>query len=398
VIAGQKQARTALEHAEVQLRHVQKMEAIGRLAGGIAHDFNNLLSVILGYTSLLLRRLPDQDPSKTYIAEIDAAGRRAADLTRQLLAFGRKQKLNPRVLDMNEVISDMERMLLRVLGEDVRLTARKDADLGRVRVDRGQIEHVLMNLAVNARDAMPAGGEIVLETRNVDVSTGSPPFERGVAAGRYVVLSVSDTGSGMDEATLARVFEPFFTTKEVGKGTGLGLSMVLGIVEQSGGHVLVDSRLGKGTVFSVYLPRSDAPAEATEIAALDAPRGGTELVLLVEDEPEVRALGRALLEDGGYRVLDAGSPSEALRLARDHDGIDALVTDIVMPEMNGREVARAVREMLPRVKVIYASGYSGRTSESELSEDGALFVEKPLTRAKLLTAVRAALDEPGSRT
>ena len=380
---------------EQQLRKAQKMEAIGQLAGGIAHDFNNLLSVIIGYSEILLGRTGLDAKMHGQCEEIKRAGNRAASLTRQLLAFSRQQVLTPTVLNLNAVVVETEKMLGRLIGEEIELRTALDPTLGSVKVDPGQVEQIIMNLAVNARDAMPGGGKLVIETSNTDLddeyAAHHPPF----IAGRYVLLAVTDTGIGMDEETKTHIFEPFFTTKEIGKGTGLGLSTVYGVVKQSGGYIWVYSELGHGSVFKIYLPRVDQPVQRSQPSEL-APEihRGTETVLLVEDEESVRTLTRSLLEEGGYTVIEASSGTHALEVAGRYSGpIHLLLTDVVMPGMNGRELAQKMIANYPAVTVIYTSGYTGSFSTHEdLFDPGATLIQKPFSRTTLLRKVRDVLD------
>jgi len=379
-----KRVEDALHESEMQLRQLQKMEAVGRLAGGIAHDFNNLLTVILGRSHLLLDVMPADHPHRRSINSIDETAERAATLTRQLLAFSRKQVLAPAVLDLNEVVVDMTDLLQRLIGESVELVFNPGTDVGRVKVDRGQLEQVIVNLVVNARDAMPEGGRLTIAT------AAAAPEESGTGAAkpaRQARIMVTDTGTGMDAHTQARIFEPFFTTKEPGKGTGLGLATVYGIVHQSGGSIQVESEPGAGTTFTISLPRVEDSAETVQTPSTP-PGRGTETVLLVEDEPEVRALVHSVLADHGYLVLSAGRPSEAVSLAERHPGpIHLLVTDMVMPEMGGPALARQILAGRPEMTVLYMSGYTDHTLG-----DGSLFLQKPFTPETLARAVRAALD------
>ena len=374
------------------------MEGIGRLAGGIAHDFNNLLTIINGFSGLLLTEAPEHDPARPMLEDIHKAGERAAALTGQLLAFSRKQILQPRVLDLNALVADMHKMLARVIGEDVSLIAAPAPGLARIRADAGQVEQVLMNLAVNARDAMPGGGRLTVETANVSLDEVSTQGFPGVRPGPYVLLAVSDTGTGMDAETQGHLFEPFFTTKGPGKGTGLGLATVYGIVKQSGGHVKVYSEPGRGTTFKVYFPaieavegRGDAEPAAAE------PARGKEVVLLVEDEEGVRRLTQSLLERLGYRVLAAPGGAEALEAAAGHRGeIDVLVTDVVMPQMSGPQVAEALEPLHPGIKVLYLSGYADdAVVRHGVLGAGKAFLQKPFTAAALAEKVRQVLDEQG---
>jgi len=379
---------------EEQLRHSQRLEAVGQLAGGVAHDFNNLLTIIAGRTRFALRELAGTDDGlRTDLEEVAAATERAAALTRQLLAFSRRQVLQPRVLDLNAVVMRTDRMLRRLIGEDIEIAIELAEDLHPVRADRGQLEQVILNLAVNARDAMPNGGRLTISTSNVEL--GAPPavdVDRPDAPGPHAMLAVSDTGHGMDAATRSHLFEPFFTTKEPGKGTGLGLSTVYGIVAQSGGHISVDSALGAGSTFSVYLPAVDAQVAAEEEPTRDeGTLTGAETVLLVEDDAGVRALAELVLSRHGYTVLTAGDGSEALGVAADHEGgIDVLLTDVVMPRMKGPELAEEVVRLRPGIRVVYMSGY---TDAMELPEDAVGdVVPKPFSEETLVRKIRDALD------
>ena len=389
---------TARKKLEEQLRQVQKMEAIGRLSGGIAHDFNNLLGVIIGYSEILQERLPSKDLLRESADEIVAAGKRAASLTRQLLAFSRQQVLEPKILDLNEVVSDMEKMLRRLIGEDIELVTNRDPMLGRARADQGQIEQVIMNLVVNARDAMPQGGKLVIATANTEMDdTFVKRYPYPVQTGQYITLTVSDNGAGMDAATKARVFEPFFTTKEKGKGTGLGLSTVYGVVKQSGGYIDFDSEPGEGTTFKIYFRRINEPVEL-EGPATEAqpPAREAGVVLLVEDEASLLRLTRNLLEMSGYTVLEAKDGSEALRISQLYAGaIDLLLTDIVMPGISGRALAQQLSQQRPDMKILFMSGYTGQSiGEKEYLERGDLFLQKPVTRDTLTRKVSEALRSP----
>jgi signal transduction histidine kinase/ActR/RegA family two-component response regulator len=390
-----KQDVTDLIQLEEQLRQSQKMDAIGQLAGGVAHDFNNLLTAINGYSSLALQRLEADHPITSYLEEIKKAGDRAANLTRQLLAFGRKQILQPLAINLNDVVTDMNKMLRRLIGEDILLTARLDPDLKNIKADPGQIEQVLVNLIVNARDAMPQGGDLTIETASVELGSAYASKHLGFQPGQYVMLEVSDTGCGMDAATQARIFDPFFTTKEKGKGTGLGLSTVYGIIKQSGGDISVSSEVGHGTKFKVYLPQVvTAPQQAEALAVEPAVRGGTETILLVEDEDVVRGLARKILEHAGYQVVEASRGEEALRLYRQSvDPIDLLLTDVVMPETSGKEVADRLHEMQPDLRVLFMSGYTDEAIVHHGVLDSHLeFIQKPFTPAALARKVREVLD------
>ena len=385
----------AREKLEQELRQAQKMEAIGQLAGGVAHDFNNLLSVILGYTVLAIDGLPATDPLRPDLEEIAKAARRASELTRQLLAFSRKQVLKPRILDLNQVVTGLERMLRRVVGDDVTLTIRRDAELGQTLTDAGQMEQVLMNLVVNARDAMPTGGTLTIETRNAELDAEYARERHGVIPGSYVVLSVTDTGIGMDESTRARIFEPFFTTKDQGKGTGLGLSTVWAIARQSGGQVEAESEPGRGTTLTVYLPR--AAGEVEEVHPTPAPPvtlRGTETVLLVEDDEQVRTLVRDVLYRNGYEVLEAQNGGEAILISEQHRSlVHLLLTDVVLPRMSGRELAERLCHQRPELRVLYVSGYTqDSVIDQGVLETGAPFLSKPVMPEDLLRKVRAVLD------
>jgi two-component system cell cycle sensor histidine kinase/response regulator CckA len=379
---------------EEELRQSQKMEAVGRLAGGVAHDFNNILGVIMGYGEIVKRRMDAADPLQGKVAEILKAAVSAADLTRQLLAFSRKQILQPRVLDLNLVVADMDKMLRRLIGEDIELKTSLREPLGSVRADPGQIEQVLMNLVVNARDAMPGAGSLLIETAAVDLDASSLTLHPGARPGPHVLLAVSDTGEGMDKETVSRIFEPFFTTKALGKGTGLGLSTVYGIVEQSGGHVDVYSEKGLGTTFKVYLPRIEGTVTRVGVEpAPRPPRAESETVLLVEDEPALRSMICETLAEGGYRVLEAGTPRQALDVAAAHHGlIDAVLTDVIMPGMSGRELADRLRPLRPEAPVVYMSGYTDDAiGHHGLLDPGTLFLQKPFTADALLWKLHETL-------
>ncbi len=377
-----------------QLRQSQKMEAIGRLAGGIAHDFNNLLTVILGYCSLASNRPGIIGDLREDLKEITQAGERASVLVGQLLAFSRKQVLQLRVLDLNEVIIGTRQMLRRVIGEDIVLSSNTRPGLGHVLADAGQIEQIILNLAVNARDAMPKGGRITIETENVELDNGYARTHSEVVPGRHVLLAVSDTGLGMDAETQAHIFEPFFTTKEIGKGTGLGLSTVYGIVKQSGGHIWLYSEPGKGTTFKVYFPRVDEPIGSNkQVPAPVESLHGTETVLLAEDEATVRELTGSILERFGYNVLVAASGPEAILAARQADNIALLITDVVMPQMSGRELAAALASDAPHMRILYLSGYTENAIVHHgVLDEGVAFLPKPFTPEGLARKVREVLD------
>ncbi len=393
-----KRAQAALAQTEAQLRQAQKMEAIGRLAGGIAHDFNNLLSVVLGYADLALLGIAPTSPAHGQVEQIREAGIRAAGLTRQLLTLSRQQVIKPQVLDIGQIISQLEPMLRRLLGEDIELRVLLSPSLGLLNVDPSQMEQVIMNLVVNARDAMPTGGSLTIEVCPMDLDEDYAAQHLGTVPGPHVMLAVSDTGGGMSKEVLAQAFEPFFTTKAVGKGTGLGLSTVFGIVKHSGGSVWAYSEVGTGSTFKVYLPVTQEratkhKAEPPKVNAFH----GRETVLVVEDDTQVRALACAALERYGYQVLEAKRPSEALRIGAEHEGkIHALVTDVVMPEMGGRALAQKLVEMLPDLRVLFMSGYT----DDAVVRHGVLqaelaFVQKPLTPELLARSLRAVLDSSG---
>jgi two-component system, cell cycle sensor histidine kinase and response regulator CckA len=387
---------TRRKQLELQFHQAQKMEAVGRLSGGVAHDFNNLLGVIIGYSEFLQETVKEPEQVRVSIDEILKSGKRAASLTRQLLAFSRQQVLDLRVLDLNAVVADMEKMLRRLIGEDIELSTKLEPSLGRVKADQGQIEQVIMNLAVNSRDAMPSGGKLTIEARNFEMDEAFVrKYPYPVQTGSYILLSVSDTGCGMDAATQAHIFEPFFTTKEKGKGTGLGLSMVYGVVKQSGGYIDVASETGVGTTFLIYLPR------VQDVIETDRPRSGpvsratgSETVLVVEDEVSLRTLTVDVLRQAGYTVLQANTGAEALEVSEAHQGaIGLLLTDVVMPGMSGRELAERLSPVRPAMKVLYMSGYTGQTiGERAVLDPGSLFLQKPFTREVLRDKVREALE------
>jgi signal transduction histidine kinase/ActR/RegA family two-component response regulator len=378
---------------EDQLRQAQKMEAVGQLAGGIAHDFNNTLGVIIGYSDLLQMKLPVGDPSHRHAMQITKAGRRAGALIRQLLAFSRKQVIQPVVLNLNSATREFEKMMPHLIGEDIEITFKRSPGLGPVKMDPGQVEQMLMNLAVNARDAMPQGGRLCIETANIELDETYARQNVHVTPGPYVMLSVSDTGCGMDRETQLHIFEPFFTTKKAGKGTGLGLSTVYGIVKQNAGHIRIYSALGEGTTFKLYLPRiGDAATLSLPPQALETILLGTETVLIVEDEEPLRLLARLCLESNGYSVLDAPNAAAALELAEKHDGrLDLLLTDVVMPGMSGRELAKRLTEQR-EVKVLYMSGYNNDLSDHHgILDRDTVLLEKPFTVNSLLSKVYEVL-------
>lgn len=389
---------TDRKQLEGQFLQAQKMEAIGRLAGGVAHDFNNLLNVILGYATLLLDKLDADDLRRRFAEQIKRSGERATILTRQLLAFSRKQVLQLRVLDLNRLVADMEQLLKRLIGEDIAATTILDPDLGRVKADAGQFEQVIMNLVVNSKDAMPQGGKLTLQTANIELDEDYARCHAGVEPGPYVMLAVSDTGTGMDPEVQARIFEPFFTTKPPGKGTGLGLSTVYGIIKQSGGDIWVYSEPGRGTTFKIYMPRVQ---EVPEPLGLPPPTPGSlvgsETILLVEDEASLRELAREFLEPNGYRLLEAKDGLEAVEIAEHYEGpIHLLLTDVVMPGLSGRQLVERLEPLHPHMKVIYMSGY---TDDAIVNHGGltpgTAFIEKPFMRDTLLRKVREALEQRG---
>lgn len=382
---------TDLKRLEEQLRQAQKMEAVGRLAGGVAHDFNNILTVINGYSELIIRRLSEQDPNRKRLIEIQKAGERATNLTHQLLAFSRKQVLQPQVVNLNTLLAELFKLLQRLIGEDIELTFISDHALGLTKVDPGQFEQAIINLAVNARDAMPEGGELIIETHNTELDETYRELYPEVRPGRYDLVTVRDTGHGMDMATQSRIFEPFFTTKEVGKGTGLGLAMVYGFVKQSEGHIEVASELARGTTFKIYLPcvTENLPG-LKSVASVQPIPNGAETVLLVEDERAVRGLTKSILQSSGYTVLEASNGEEALSLAQQHQGpIDILVTDLVMPRMSGRQLADQMVRDRPNLRLLFMSGY---TDEATLHQSSVDFLQKPFDPTHLAHKVRQVLD------
>jgi two-component system cell cycle sensor histidine kinase/response regulator CckA len=389
------EAERALKKTQEQFLQAQKMEAVGRLAGGVAHDFNNILTIINGYADLLLERMPEGCVEHDQLQDIRKAGERAASLTQQLLAFSRKQVIQPTVLDLNLLVAGMEKMLQRLVGEDIIFVRKLSPSLGRIKAGAAQIDQVMMNLTVNARDAMPRGGTLTIETANLEFGEESAQTHPDVVPGNYVLLTVSDTGVGMDAETLQHIFEPFFTTKTLKKGTGLGLSTVFGIVRQSGGLLSVSSEPGQGTTFKIYFPRIDAPAQIAAGKAVDSTSGlGNETILLVEDEPGVRALAQEVLETKGYQVLAAGDAKEAESLSAGYPGtIQLLLTDVIMPGLNGKELADRLQHMRPNIKVIFMSGYTSEfISQQGILEPGISLIPKPFSPRDLLVKIRQTLD------
>jgi len=385
---------TERKQLEEQFRQAQKMEAVGRLSGGVAHDFNNLLGVIIGYGEIVQERTASTDPLRGSVDEILKASHRAASLTRQLLAFSRQQVLDPKILDLNAVVKDMEKMLQRLIGEDIELKTELHPALVRIKADQGQIEQVVLNLAVNARDAMPNGGKLMLATSDFHMDEEFVRrYPYPVKVGDYVLFAVSDTGMGMDSVTKARIFEPFFTTKEKGKGTGLGLSTVYGVVKQSGGYIDVASEPNAGAIFKIYLPRVEGVLAEQPQTELASSLHGNETILLVEDEPSLRALARHQLESCGYSVLEASSGAEALEVARKQEGtIHVLLTDVVMPGISGRILAEELLRQRPQISVVYMSGYTGQAVGHGVLDEGSCFLPKPFTREALARKLREALE------
>ncbi len=385
---------TARIHLEEQLRNAQQLEAIGRLAGGVAHDFNNILSIIMGHGELLLGAVGEDERARNGLEQIRRAADRAASLTQQLLAFSRKQVLQPKLLDLNEAVADVQKMLSRVIGEDIELIASLHPSLASVKADPGQIEQVLMNLAVNARDAMPHGGKLMMETSNVEVDA-ELARDLDLVPGKYAVLRVTDTGHGMDTGTLAHIFEPFFTTKPMGKGTGLGLATVWGIVKQSGGSVRVESEAGHGSTFRIYLPATEGGTrKRREPSAGEKVAGGTETILIAEDEPDLRELARIFLEGYGYKVMEAASAEQAIETARIFPGpIDLLLTDVIMPGMSGRQLAESILSKRPKTRIVYMTGYTDdMVVQHKVLEPGVMLLQKPFSKADLALKVRSTLD------
>jgi two-component system cell cycle sensor histidine kinase/response regulator CckA len=381
---------------EAQLLQTQKMEAVGRLAGGVAHDFNNLLTVILGHAQMMQRDLPAGDPMREDLEEVNKAGQRATALTRQLLLFSRQQVANARVVDINGLLAEMDKMVRRIIGEDIELSSKPAADGSGVLVDPNHFEQVILNLVVNARDAMPTGGKLTLTTANVDLDDAYAGAHLGVKAGPYVMLAVSDTGCGMDPGTRARIFEPFFTTKQVGKGSGLGLSTVFGIVEQAQGSITVDSEVGRGTTFNIYLPRATLDAGPPAVAAAPILPRGVETILLVEDDDQVRKVTRAVLTRNGYTVLEAANAAEAFQICETHSGrIHLLLSDVVMPKISGPEVAKRIVRARPETRVLCMSGHTDEALfRHGILDAGVSFIQKPMTPESLLAKVREVLGIP----
>ena len=392
---------TARKQLEEQLYRSQKLEAIGRLSGGVAHDFNNLLGLIIGYGEALQQRIPPEDPYREAVDEIQNAGKRAAALTQQLLAFSRKQVLEPRILNLDAIILDIEKMLRRLVGEDIEMQLLLAPDIGSVKADRSQIEQVVLNLVVNARDAMPDGGKLTIETANRELDRTAVLRHPYVIPGPYALLKVTDTGCGMDAELQSHIFEPFFTTKEKGKGTGLGLATAYGVIKQSGGYIWVDSEVGKGTAFRIYLPRVNAVAETlpeAKPAVRVAPEGRT--ILVVEDEPSLLKLTKKTLSQAGHKVFEAGDASQALEVSRKTEGaIDLLLTDVIMPGMSGKKLADVLSAARPGMGVLYMSGYTdGEIATHGILEEGTTILRKPFTRDELMRRVEDALTAVVSKS
>ncbi|MEK6700379.1 MAG: ATP-binding protein [Nitrospirota bacterium] len=386
---------TELNHLKALFLQAQKMEAVGRLAGGMAHDFNNLMNVVIGYSEMVLHRLPPDDPNRPALESVLDAGERAANVTSQLLAFSRRQIIEPKIVDLNGVLTNMEGILQRVIGEDIELACMYNAELWRVKADPGLIEQAVMNLAVNARDAMPDGGKLVMETANVELDEGYVRTHAGAAAGPFVMLAVSDTGTGMPKEVKARIFEPFFTTKEVGKGTGLGLSTAYGIVKQHNGYIMAYSEPGHGTSFKIYLPRAEGEPEHADKRTPETVPRGDETVLLVEDDEGLRTMATVMLEELGYRVLPCASGEEALaQLSRRNGTVDVLFTDIVMPGMSGTVLAERAAGLHRGLKVLFTSGYPDNAiSQRGVLAPGTHFIQKPFTSAALGQRMREIIDQ-----
>jgi len=380
---------------EEQIRQAQKMDSVGRLAGGVAHDFNNLLTIITGYADLTIDSLDSRDPTVSNINEIQGAAEKAAALTQQLLAFSRKQKLQPKILDLNKIIDELLKMLQRMIGEDIEIQTKPEEELWHVKIDASQMEQVIINLSINARDAMPAGGRLTIGTQNMVLDEDLIATHGEVPAGNYVMITVADTGEGMSDEVQAEIFDPFFTTKAEGRGTGLGLATVYGIVVQSGGHIDVQTELGQGSTFRIFMPKTEEDVDeiASKHDAMDMPRG-TETILVVEDEDGVRSLVCTVLKEQGYRIMEAHNGAEALMICRELEKpVDLVITDVVMPTMGGDVLIKSVREIWPGIKVLYMSGYTaGKLSDTSIPESGDPFLQKPFGLAELLFSVRGALD------
>jgi nitrogen-specific signal transduction histidine kinase/CheY-like chemotaxis protein len=394
-ITERKQMEEEREKLQNQLTQAQKMETVGRLAGGVAHDFNNMLNVILGYSAMLQSEIEHDKPYVAYINEIQNAAKRSADLTRQLLAFARKQTVAPKVLDINDTIAGMLKMIQRLIGEDIELAWKPGKDPWPVKVDPSQIDQILANLCVNARDAIAGVGKVIIETDNAAFDEAYCSIHTGFLPGEYVLFAVSDNGRGMDAETLSHIFEPFFTTKETGKGTGLGLATVYGVVKQNNGFVNVYSEPGFGTTFKIYLPRhADRALQKTEELRPKTSARGSETILLVEDEQAILKMTTKLLEKMGYSVISASTPGEAIRLAKEHPGrIDLLMTDVVMPEMNGRDLARNLLSIYPDIKRLFMSGYTANViAHHGVLDEGVHFIQKPFSMDDLAVKLREALE------
>lgn len=392
-ITARKRGEEEKDHLQTQFLHAQKMEAVGRLAGGVAHDFNNMLSVIIGYGELAKSELSPQDPLHFKIEEILKAANKSADLTRQLLAFSRQQIIEPKVLNINTIIDDSERMLNRLLGEDIELTFTPQSDLWSAIMDPSQIDQILVNLAVNARDAMPKGGKLLIETDNATIDKTFCAKHIGALPGDFIVLVISDTGSGMDKETQQHLFEPFFTTKGEGKGTGLGLSTVFGIVKQNNGFIHVYSEPGLGTTFRIYFPRYLGSAIETKEKEAPAVLRGTETILVVEDEEQLLAISKAFLDSQGYTVLTASQPGEAIILCEKYEGdIHLLITDVVMPTMNGKELRERIEKLKPGIEILFMSGYTADViAHHGVLAEGVTFIQKPFMMGDFLGKVRGVL-------
>jgi signal transduction histidine kinase/ActR/RegA family two-component response regulator len=391
---------TEKKKLEEQLRHAQKMEAVGTLAGGVAHDFNNILTAIIGYSSLMQMKMDENDPLRPSVNSILASTERAANLTQSLLAFSRKQIITPKHVDMNAIIRRVEKLIERLIGEDIEITQALHGEPLPIKADTGQIEQIMINLATNARDAMPQGGKLTIETGAVELGNDYIKAHGYGKPGKYALLTVTDTGTGMDRKTVERIFEPFFTTKSTGKGTGLGLAIVYGIVKQHGGYISVYSEPGMGTTFKVYLPQIKAVIEYAKPVSAPVPNGGTETLLVAEDDSSVRNLTTAVLQGFGYTVLEASDGEEAIRKYRDNkDTIQLLILDVIMPRKNGREAYDEIRKMNPAVKALFTSGYTEEIIHKKgLLEDGVHFLSKPVSPKELLHKVKAMLDsETGER-